>query len=196
MWQRIGVSVAALLVMTSAAIAQRQPPTEKLSPHPVKTAPLPPQVTGTALFTYSPWVKVCGRDKNDPSAARICLTMMEVRRTRGPFAAGAALIEGAGEKKVLRVTLPADVRQAAGARIFVDGGAPRNAAFSTCNLHGCLADFEASDAFIAKLKGSSALHLRGTYGSGQVASFRLPLGDFAKANEGLPGEPRPLEMWQ
>ncbi len=95
---RIG-SVIVCVALASTAMAEPAPRAEKQSPRPVQPAPnpLPPQVMGTELFKYSPWVKLCGRDKSEPAAPLICLTMMEVRREVGPFAAGAALIEGAGE---------------------------------------------------------------------------------------------------
>jgi hypothetical protein len=43
---------------------------------------LPPQVTGGALYVYTPWAKFCGKDRNDPAAA-LCLTVLKVRRSAG-----------------------------------------------------------------------------------------------------------------
>jgi invasion protein IalB len=189
---RLALSVLIALAAMPDAHAQTRPMQEKVTPRPVPAAPkgLPPQVTGTGLYVYSPWVKFCGRDKADPAAPQICLTMMEVRREVGPFAAGAALIEGAGENKILRVTLPPDVRRSAGARISVDSETPRSGGFAACNPQGCLADFAASPEFVARLKAGTLLHLRGTGPAGQPKSYRLPLADFAKANEGAPSTPR------
>ncbi len=82
------------------------------------------------------------------------------------------------------MTLPPDVRREAGARIAVDRDEPRAGKFSGCNPRGCIADFDASAAFIEKLKSGQVLHLRGVRASGQAAGFRLPLADFAKANDG------------
>jgi invasion protein IalB len=173
------------LVAAGSAMAQPRIPAEKVSPRPVQT--LPPQITGSALYAYSPWVKFCGRDKGDPPAPQICLTAMEVKRQEGPFAAGAALIEGAG-KTLFRVTLPAEVKRAAGARVAIDGETPRSGKFLDCNPRGCLADFDAGADFIARLKAGEVLHLRGTGPSGPI-SYRLPLEGFAKANEGRPSAP-------
>ncbi|MEA2870764.1 MAG: hypothetical protein QOH67_740 [Hyphomicrobiales bacterium] len=177
------------LAAASTAVAQVPPRVEKISPRPVQTAPLPPQITGTELYAYSPWTKFCGRDKATPAAQQICLTVMEVKRHAGPFAAGVALIEGAGDKTVFRVTLPADVRREAGARIAVDGDKPLSGQFVTCNPRGCLADFEARREFVARLRAGKVLHLQGTRESGQAASYRLPLNGFVKANEGPPSAP-------
>jgi invasion protein IalB len=173
------------LAAGSTAVAQAPPRAEKTSPRPVLAAPLPPQITGSELYAYSPWTKFCGRDKAKPAPQQICLTVMEVKRHAGPFAAGAALIEG-GDKKVFRVTLPAEVRREAGARIAVDGDKPLSGQFVTCNPRGCLADFEARAEFVAKLRTGEVLHLRGTAGMGKAVSFRLPLAGFASANDGPP----------
>ena len=180
------IALSMVLAVTAGAMAQPQPRAEKFSPRPVQT--LPPQITGSGLYAYSAWVKFCGRNKGDPAAPQICLTVMEVKRHAGPFAAGAALIEGAG-KTLFRVTLPADVKREAGARVAIDGEKPRSGKFVDCNPRGCLADFDASADFIARLKAGGVLHLRGTGPSGQM-SYRLPLEGFAKANDGPPSTPR------
>ncbi len=80
MWQRIGVSVAVVLTLTSAAMAQRKQPPEKFSPRPVQTAPQPSaRAPGQPPIVYSPWVKFCSRDRNDAQAKDICLTVKEAR---------------------------------------------------------------------------------------------------------------------
>ncbi len=135
-------------------------------------------------------MKFCGRDKTDPAAQPICLTVLEVKRHAGPFAAGAALIESAGDKKIFRVTLPADVKRDAGARVAVDGDKPLAAKFVGCTARGCLADFEAGAEFVERLRSGEVLHLRGTGEKGQAVSFRLPLAGFVAANDGPPSTPR------
>lgn len=185
------MAIAACLA--TAALAQSQPAPEKR-----RTAPreLPPQVMGTELFSTSPWMKLCGRDKSDPAAPQVCLTLMEVRREVGPFAAGVALIEGAGHKTILRVTLPPDVRRAAGARIAVDRDAPRDGTFLACNPQGCLADFEIDAPFIAKLRSGTQLRLGGVHASGVAANYRLPLEDLAKVLDGPPTDPATYQREQ
>jgi invasion protein IalB len=171
------------LAATVHATAQPRAPAEKFSPRAVQT--LPPQITGSALYTYSGWTKFCGRDKNNSSAPQICLTVMEVKSQAGPFAAGAALIEGA-DKTLFRVTLPGDVKRGAGARVAIDGEKPRSGKFVNCNPRGCLADFETSAEFVAKLKAGAVLHLRGTRPAGRTVSYQLPLDGFVQANRGPP----------
>ena len=185
---RVAAAIAIVVALVSAAVAQLKPRMEKISPRPVQSR-LPPEIMGSKLYAYSRWAKFCGRDKSNPDAPQVCLTAMEVKRHSGGFAAGVALIEGAGDKKLLRVTLPADVRREAGARIAVDGDKPLSGKFLACNERGCLADFEASAEFIARLKTGEVLHLRGTGEKGQAVSYRLPLAGFVSANAGPPSAP-------
>jgi invasion protein IalB len=173
----------------------------KFSPRPVqperalpapKTAE-PSAAVGDQPFVYSPWTKFCGTDRNDPQGKPICLTVREARLETGQFVAGAALIEQAGEeKKLLRVTLPLGMRLMPGARMFIDGDAPRNGNYMICYPVGCMADFEANAKFIAQLKQGERLQLEGTNAAGQIATYLLPLGGFGPANEGPPADPGKL----
>jgi invasion protein IalB len=203
MWQRIGVSLAVLLTLTSAALAQRKyPPPEKFSP-PAQSAPRPKAQEPAARpaeppVAYSPWVKFCGRDKGDAEAKEMCLTVKEARLETGQFLAGAALIEQAGEaKKLFRVTVPLGMQLMPGVRIFVDGETPRSGNFIGCLPNGCMADFDVTADFVAKLKGGRELRLQSINLPGQVATYLLPLADFARANEDPPTDPIQFEKdWQ
>ena len=113
-------------------------------------------------------------------------TGREARLETGVFVAGAALIEQAGdEKKLLRVTLPLGLRLMPGVQMFIDGEAARNGSYFICYPNGCMADFEVNADFIGRLKSGERLQLRGIDAPGQVASYLLPLGGFAQANEVL-----------
>ena len=200
---RIGASTAALLVLTSAAMAQTKAPPEKIRPSPVqpvpKTAPTPkaPQPLATTQpppVVYSPWTKFCGKDRNDPQAKSVCLTVKEARLETGQFLAGAALIEQAGEeKKLFRVTLPLGMQLMPGVRMFIDSDAPRNSNYALCLPNGCMADFDVNADFIARLKTGQQLQLQGINMPGQVASYLLPLGDFARTHQGPPTDPAAFE---
>jgi invasion protein IalB len=211
MRDRIGVSVAVLLILTSAAIAQRkQPPPEKFSTRPVqpseKAPAIQPQQPAPAgadqaaarpadqpEIVYSPWTKFCGKD-NKPAAKEICLTVKEARLKTGRFVAGAALIEQAGEeKKLFRVTLPLGMQLAEGARILLDQEQPMQGRYTVCLPNGCMADFDVTPDLLGKLKGGQQIVLHGINLPGQAASYMLPLADFAKANEGPPTDPQRFE---
>ena len=152
---------------------------------------------GSKLYAYSPWTKFCGTDKNDPQRKSICLTVKEVRLRfqTAPVLAGVALIETAGEdKKILRATLPSDLQRSASVRMWVDDDAPRSGDYRECHPNACMWDFPADTAFVARLKAGEWLHLEGVAASGGVASYRLPLGEFARANEGPASEPKAFKL--
>src|SRR5205807_7615842 len=127
-------------------------------------------------LVHSPWVKFCGRDKNDPQAKDVCLTVKEARLDTGQFVAGAAVIERAGtEQKLLRVTLPLGMQLMPGVRMFIDGDAPRTGRYVVCLPNGCMTDVEVNGDFIAKLKKGQQLQIQGVNMPGQLASYLLPL---------------------
>jgi invasion protein IalB len=198
MWTSIGLSVAVVLTLMSAAQAQRKyPPPEKFAP-PVQSAPQPKVQEPAARPTeppvaYSPWTKFCGKD-NNPTAKEVCLTVKEARLETGQFLAGAALIEPVGEgKRLFRVTLPLGMQLMPGVRMLIDGDTPRTGNFIVCLQNGCMADFDVTADFVSKLKSGRELQLQGINVPGQAPTYLLPLTDFARANEGLPTDPVQVE---
>jgi invasion protein IalB len=193
-----------------AAMAQREPrlplPAEKFSARPVQppVSELPVLVSPAANparwpVVQSPWTKFCGTDTNDPQGKSICLTVKEIRLRfhTAPFLAGVALIETTGEdKKILRATLPSDLQRSAPVRMRVDDDTPRSGDHLECRPNGCMWDFPADTAFVARLKAGEWLHLEGVAASGGLASYHLPLGEFARANEGPPTDPAAFEKEQ
>ena len=199
---RIATAIALTCAITFTAQAQYRPPerAEKFRGRPVQPPPVQPaqpQSDATPAqppFAYSPWTKFCGRDNNNPHPQKVCLTVKEARLQTGQFIAGAALIEQAGEeKKLLRITLPLGMQLMPGARMFIDGDVPRPAPYVTCLPAGCMADFDVNKDFIARLKQGQNLQLQGINAPGQLASYLLPLGDFAKAFDGPATDPRKFE---
>ena len=65
-----------------------------------------------------------------------------------------------------------------------------------CFQNGCMADYEASGELIGKLKKGQGLVVQGINGAGQPISLVLPLGDFAKAYDGPPTDPKVFEAQQ
>jgi len=115
----------------------------------------------------------------------------------GQFLAGAALIEPSGEaKKLFRVTLPLGMQLMPGVRMFIDSETPRSGNYIACMPNGCLADFEVAPEFVMKLKTGRELQLQGINLPGQVATYLLPLADFARANEGPLTDPVQFEKDQ
>src|SRR5262249_54766078 len=109
----------------------------------------------------------------------------------------AVLIEPENEpKKVLRVTLPLGMSIQPGTRVIVDNGQPMTGPYVICFNNGCMADYEASGELIGKLKKGQGLVIQGINGAGQPISLVVPLGDFAKAYDGPPTDPKVCEEQQ
>ncbi len=176
------------------------PPAQKAQPkqqqQPAQQAPAEQQQQAQGEqppVVYSPWTKFCGKD-NNPQAKEVCLTVKEARLETGQFLAGAALIEQTGEeKKLFRITLPLGMQLPQGTRMLLDKEEPMQGRYIVCLPNGCMADFDVSKDFVAKLKKGQQLVLQGINLPGQAATYMLPLTDFAKANEGPPTDPKKFE---
>jgi hypothetical protein len=59
-----------------------------------------------------------------------------------------------------------------------------------------MADYEANPDMIAKLKKGQGLAVQGINSTGQPISVVLPLGDFGKAYDGPPTDPKVFEEQQ
>jgi invasion protein IalB len=155
---------------------------------PAPAAPAQQAATGPApgmpRLIYSPWAKFCGKSK-DAQAEQVCFTGKDARTEAGQPLVAAALIEPeGGPKKLFRITLPNPLLLQYGTRVIVDQQPPMTAPFITCFANGCMADYEATDDLIGKLKHGEMLTIQAVNVAGAAISFPLPLVDFAKANEG------------
>lgn len=178
--------------------APKQAPKQQPAPQqPAQQQPQQQQAQPEQLpVVYSPWTKFCGKDQQ-AGAKETCLTVKEARLETGQFIAGAALIEQEGEqKKVLRITLPLGMQLPQGTRMIVDKEQPITGRYIVCLPNGCMADFEVNAEFVGKLKKGQTLMLQGINLPGQAATYPLPLGDFAKANDGPPTDPKVFEEQQ
>jgi invasion protein IalB len=145
---------------------------------------------------YSPWTKFCLKGQ-EANAKQVCFTGKDGRVESGMPVVAAVLIEPENEpKKVLRVTLPLGMSIQPGTRVIVDNGQPMTGPYVICFNNGCMADYEASSELIGKLKKGQGLVIQGINGSGQPISLVVPLGDFAKAYDGAPTDPKVFEEQQ
>jgi invasion protein IalB len=146
---------------------------------------------------YSPWTKFClkGQEKD---AKQVCFTGKDARIESGMPVVAAVLIEpdAPDAKKVLRVTVPLGVQLTHGTRVIVDQAQPMQGPFVICFTNGCMSDYEANPAMITSLKKGQGLTVQAINAGGQPISLVLPLGDFAKANEGPPTDPKVFEEQQ
>jgi invasion protein IalB len=150
---------------------------------------------------YSPWTKFCLKGQPgqppDPNAKQVCFTGKDARVESGQPVAAAVLIEPEGqERKILRVTLPLGMQLVHGTRVIVDQNQPMTAPYVICFTNGCMADYEANTDLIGKLKKGQGLVLQAINATGQPISLVMPLGDFAKAYDGPPTDPKVFEEQQ
>jgi invasion protein IalB len=155
-----------------------------------------PQTGEQPQLIFSPWTKFCLKGQ-EANAKQVCFTGKDGRVESGMPVVAAVLIEPENEpKKVLRVTLPLGMSIQPGTRVIVDNGQPMTGPYVICFNNGCMADYEASGELIGKLKKGQGLVIQGINGAGQPLSLVVPLGDFAKAYEGPPTDPKVFEEQQ
>ena len=150
---------------------------------------------------FSPWTKFCLKGSPgqpaDPNAKEVCFTGKDARVESGQPVAAAVIIEPQGvDKKLLRVTLPLGMQLAHGTRVIVDQNQPMTAPYVICFNNGCMADYEANADLIGKLKKGQGMVIQAINATGQPISLAMPLGDFAKAYDGPPTDPKVFEEQQ
>jgi invasion protein IalB len=146
---------------------------------------------------YSPWTKFCLKGQ-DPNAKQICFTGKDGRIESGQPVVAAVIIEPEGEpKKLLRVTLPLGMKLVDGTRIMVDTDAnAQTGPYVICFANGCMADYEATAELLDRLKKGQNLIIQAINANNQPLTLPLPLGDFAKAYDGPPTDPKIFEEQQ
>jgi invasion protein IalB len=211
------VAVAAATTMLTALIgsavmaqtppAPPAPAAPKAAPKPAPKAAPPAQAPaapqaqapaqgGEPQLIFSPWTKFCLKGQ-EANAKQVCFTGKDGRVESGMPVVAAVLIEPENDpKKVLRVTLPLGMSLQQGTRVIVDQGQPMTGPYVICFQNGCMADYEASAELIGKLKKGQGLVIQGINGAGQPISLVVPLGDFGKAYDGPPTDPKKFEEQQ
>jgi invasion protein IalB len=205
--------LTAMIVSGAMAQAPPAPAAPKAAPRAApKPAPAPAQKPAEApaaqpqaqaqgggeqpQLIFSPWTKFCLKGQ-EANAKQVCFTGKDGRVESGMPVVAAVLIEPENEpKKVLRVTLPLGMSIQPGTRVIVDNGQPMTGPYVICFNNGCMADYEASGELIGKLKKGQGLVIQGINGAGQPISLVVPLGDFGKAYDGPPTDPKVFEEQQ
>jgi invasion protein IalB len=181
--------------------AQPKPKAAQPAPKPAE-APTPPaggpqQAQGEQpQLIFSPWTKFCLKGQ-EANAKQVCFTGKDARIESGMPVVAAVLIEPEGEpKKILRVTLPLGMQLIHGTRVIIDQNQPLTAPYVICFTNGCMADYDASTDMIGKMKSGQGLVVQAINSTGQPISLVLPLGDFSKAYDGPPTDPKVFEEQQ
>jgi invasion protein IalB len=179
------------------AAAAPQAPSAQQQPAPAQQAQQPAQGGDQQVqLIYSPWTKFCLKGQ-EADAKQVCFTGKDARIESGMPVVAAVLIEPETEpKKILRVTLPLGMQLVHGTRVIVDQNQPMTAPYVICFTNGCMADYEANADLIAKMKSGQGLVVQAINSTGQPISLVLPLGDFAKAYDGPPTDPKVFEEQQ
>src|ERR1700724_3276184 len=187
-------AMAAVIVGTSHSVAQQGTPKAQPKAKPKATPTPQAQQGGQPDLTYSFWTKVCQKGP-EANPKQVCFLARNARVESGMPVAVVVLVEPEGEaRKFLRVTLPLGASLQAGTRVIIDNGQPLTGPYVICLSEGCMAEYEASDEMITKMKSGQTLHVQGINGSGQPINIPMPLADFAKAYDGPPIDPKELEQ--
>jgi invasion protein IalB len=191
------LTIAFALGSASLAFAQTpKKPVKKPVAAPAQQQPAPAQQQEPVQLIYSPWTKFCLKNK-EPNPKEVCFTGKDARIESGMPVVAAVLIEPQGDtKKILRVTLPLGMQLVHGTRVIIDQNTPMTAPYVICFTNGCMADYEANADMIEKMKKGHGLVVQAINASGQPISLVLPLGDFAKAYDGPPTDPKVFEAQQ
>jgi invasion protein IalB len=145
-------------------------------------------------LVYSQWTKLCPKD---PEGKQVCVTSKDARLETGMLIVSAALVEPEGQqKKFLRVNVPLAMQLKHGTRVIIDQTEPRTAPYFACLVTGCFSDYEASADTVNQLKKAQSLFIQAIGVNGQPLTVPLPLGDFAKAYDGSPTDPKVFEEQQ
>ena len=134
----------------------------------------------------------------DAAGKQICLTGIDGRMESGmPIVAVVAIEPTKSDaKKILRLTLPVGMHLQHGTRFIIDQGQPMTAPYVACFANGCISDYDLNTETLGKLKKGQTAVVQGINYNGSAISVPVPLGEFAKAHDGPPTDPKVLEARQ
>jgi len=186
-----------------AAAPKAAPKGAPAAPAPAAQPAAPPPAAAAAppadqqvQLIYAPWTKFCLKGQ-DANAKQVCFTGKDGRIESGQPVIAAVVIEPEGEpKKILRVTLPLGMLLVHGTRIIVDNNPPAQSPYVICFQNGCMSDYEVTSELLANLKKGQNLIVQAISANNQPVTLPLPLGDFAKAYDGPPTDPKVFEETQ
>jgi invasion protein IalB len=171
-------------------------PAAQAAPPAAPAAQAAPPADQQLQLIYAPWTKFCLKGQ-DAGAKQVCFTGKDGRIESGQPVIAAVVIEPEGEpKKVLRVTLPLGMLLGHGTRIIVDNNPPAQSPFVICFQNGCMSDYEVTPEMLASMKKGQNLVVQAIASNNQPVTLPLPLGDFAKAYDGPPTDPKEFEKNQ
>jgi invasion protein IalB len=188
---------------TQPAKPPAKPPAQKAAPQKPAEQPAPqaqqqPQGGDQQIqLIYSPWTKFCHKAQ-EAGAKQVCFTGKDARIESGMPVVAVVLIEPEGEpKKFIRVTVPLGMQLKHGTRFIIDQEQPMTAPYVACLPNsGCMSEYEANAELVGKMKKGQGIVVQMIDLAGRPISLALPLGDFAKAYDGPPTDPKAFEEQQ
>jgi len=163
---------------------------------PPPAAPSAQSADQQVQLIYAPWTKFCLKGQ-DANAKQVCFTGKDGRIESGQPVVAAVVIEPEGEtKKILRVTLPLGMLLVHGTRVIVDSNPPAQGPYVICFANGCMSDYDVTPELLANMKKGQNLVIQAINSNNQPITLPLPLGDFAKAYDGPPTDPKEFENTQ
>ena len=146
--------------------------------------------TDFLALNYAPWIKTCLNET--------CFVFSEGHPPPDCYpVVSAAFIERLGElKKTLSVTLPPRVNTERGVRIIIDQSEPIERPYAGCRANGCMANYEAGEDLVDKLKHGHILALEAVDKANLPIRLIMPLVGFADAYDGASHEPKVFETTQ
>jgi invasion protein IalB len=175
------MAAAASLVLTAAWTVA--------TPAPQSPATEPPE----PQLTYSPWTKVCRRERDSPQGKEFCTTRREAELSIGQLSARAALIDEDGHEKMsLHIQVPLSPHRPAAtrfvARVSVSSLPRIQERGMTCRRDRCTVYFELDEDFLKVLRRRQFVQLE-IIDPPAITPYVLPLGGLANANVGPPLDP-------
>jgi invasion protein IalB len=196
-WRRVLGFATATVAVVAAATLLAAPPAlaQKKKPTPAAKLAAKAGANGKPELMYSPWIKMCGKNKQTKDK-KVCVLTKVGRLENGMPVAVVQLFEPEGLPKMMRVTVPLGMQLQHGTRVIIDDGTPVNEPYRICIPRGCFSDYPVSDAMIKKMKKGHTLIVQAINAEGRKISLPLPLKDFAKAADGPPTDPKVFEKQQ
>ena len=198
-WRRALSAAAAIVAVMAATALLAVPPAlaqnNKKKPAPAANVSAKPAEGGKPELMYSPWIKMCGKNKQTADK-KVCVITKIGRLENGMPVAVVQLFEPEGLPKMMRVTVPLGMQIQHGTRVIIDNGTPVNEPYRICIPRGCFSDYPVSDDMIKKMKKGKTLIVQAINAQGRTISLPLPLKEFAKASDGPPTDPKVFEKQQ
>jgi invasion protein IalB len=191
-----GLLAAAWIAAPPAHAAQKKAAEKSVSKKAPTAKPAAEQNASGPQLKPSPWLKLCGKEKQQNDAKVCIITKVGILENGAPEVV-VRLILPEGQPKLLQVILPLGIELLQnGTRVIIDQDTPIQAPYFICNPQGCMSNYALTDDMIKKMKKGKTITVQWINVHKTPISFPLPLKDFAKAYDGPPTDPKVLAAQQ